>query len=176
MSIFDLLENPKMIHIYALIDPRENEQNIYIGATSDLKRRYRGHISAGKHLSDKSRKDLWINQLLKEELKPYLLLLEKAYMLHFEIWQFERVWEKVADQNGYKIQNENYEHWKKNISFEHRLKAKNRILPLPNELDLKPYPIVNELPSNCIRDNTFENIQLSDLRKISDYRIHYPTE
>ena len=176
MSIFDLLEEPTMIYIYALIDPRENERNIYIGATSDLKRRYRGHISAGKNLNDKTQKDLWINQLLKIELKPYFLLLEKAYMLKFEIWQFERVWEKIANQNGYKIQNEKFEQWKNNISFEHRLKAKNRILPLPNQLDLKAFPIINELHADYIKDKTFENIQLSDLRKISDYKIHYPTE
>lgn len=132
MSIFDTLEKPKLIHIYGLIDPRETKKKIYIGATVNLKRRYGSHITSGKYLYEKKIKDLWINGLVNIELKPYLLLLEKAYMLNFEIWQFERVWERVADENGYEIQNENFNHW--------------------------------------------ENIQLSDLRKISDYKIHYPIE
>lgn len=176
MSIFDILEKPKLIYIYALIDPRENENKIYIGQTVDLKRRYKNHISAGKNLNDKSIKDLWINELLKKELSPYLLLLEKAYMLHFETWQFERVWESVASKNGYEIQNQNFNHWKKKISFEHRLKAKSRILPLPNKLSLESFPIINELSIEHIKDKTFDNIHLSDLRGISDYKIHYPIE
>jgi predicted GIY-YIG superfamily endonuclease len=68
--------NNKEEHIiYGLVDPRTNELR-YIGYTSTLQKRYRNHMQK-KCLEAKSYKNHWIKSLLKENIKPEMIIIEK---------------------------------------------------------------------------------------------------
>lgn len=66
-------KNTKIAYIYALIDPRDNEIR-YIGKTVSPKYRLSGHISESKKYTHY--RAMWINSLLKENLKPIMRILK----------------------------------------------------------------------------------------------------
>jgi hypothetical protein len=64
-----------MIHIYKLIDPR-NDNIRYIGKTVNPYRRIHSHISKAKLMTNKTHSGNWIRSLLFEGLKPRMEIIE----------------------------------------------------------------------------------------------------
>lgn len=62
------------IYIYGLIDPISNLIK-YVGATNDLTIRYHTHLNS---TPDASKRGRWLDSLFKQNLKPYLILLERT--------------------------------------------------------------------------------------------------
>jgi len=93
--LFLLKESAKMkaVYIYGLVDPRTYEIK-YIGASKDLKWRYIYHLSDVRAKLKFNRKllpkDIWISELLSNNLKPIMVILE---MCSEEDWEEkERLW------------------------------------------------------------------------------------
>lgn len=62
-------------HIYGLVDPRNNQLR-YIGQTiGNLNTRYIRHLYNGRH-NPKTHLNCWINNLLKNDLKPEIITIE----------------------------------------------------------------------------------------------------
>lgn len=94
--------------IYALCDPREGRQEIYIGSTVNDKTRFAAHIRDGKSAEltysklkglKVSYKDVWIKQLLLERLKPILVVIDDS-----EIFS-ESDWIKKFSEGDFILQN-----------------------------------------------------------------------
>lgn len=64
------------IFIYGLLDPR-NEIVRYVGFTSDLKRRYRKHLSDAR-CNRGGHRNNWIRKLFSEDILPDIIVLEKV--------------------------------------------------------------------------------------------------
>lgn len=62
-------------YIYALVDPRTDEVR-YVGATIDVTRRYRAHLT--HQLDRDTPRAAWLNELLALGLKPELLVIEES--------------------------------------------------------------------------------------------------
>jgi len=60
--------------IYGLIDPNTNEIR-YIGKAVDLKNRFRNHFNPSRLVS-KTHKNNWLNFLIKDSKKPFVIVLE----------------------------------------------------------------------------------------------------
>lgn len=67
-------------YVYALIDPRDGIVR-YIGVTSEPGVRLLGHYSESK-IYQNSDKDLWISDLLKNNLKPAMMILSYVNMIY----------------------------------------------------------------------------------------------
>ena len=65
------------LYIYALKDPRNGIVK-YVGRTSNIKTRYRKHLSSKKSLQ----KDIWIGELKACGLEPEVIILEKVDRRH----------------------------------------------------------------------------------------------
>jgi hypothetical protein len=73
----------KCAKIYVLIDPRDNSYR-YIGKTkNELNRRLRGHIRSSLN-SVKTKKEYWINSLIKQNLNPIIKLIEECNSSNWE--------------------------------------------------------------------------------------------
>ena len=83
------------IYIYGLIDPKLNLIK-YVGATNDLNDRYSQHITP--RVYDNTQKALWIKQLLQQNLKPYLILLDTVSPQN--AIQSEVKWADMYKSNG----------------------------------------------------------------------------
>lgn len=87
--------------IYCLKDPRDNQPK-YIGKSKDPKKRLQEHIYESKN--KKTKKERWINKLLKLNLKPILnILMEIEEGEHF-IW--EPFFIKKYKDLGFKLVND----------------------------------------------------------------------
>ncbi len=63
--------------IYGLVDPRDGKTK-YVGKSDRPKRRVVVHISRAKCKKRKSKKDVWLLDLVNEGLRPSLKLLEEV--------------------------------------------------------------------------------------------------
>lgn len=82
----------KKSFIYILSDPREGTMKCYIGKTTNLERRFNGHLLA----KDDTKKDRWIRSLISQNLKPLIDVLEEVEGTARSIWgPRERFW--IAD-------------------------------------------------------------------------------
>ena len=65
-----------MLYVYGLLDP-ETKIIRYVGQTNKLQKRLNDHISEAKYSSKFNRKNNWIRFLLKNNLKPEMIVLEE---------------------------------------------------------------------------------------------------
>ena len=73
--------------IYGLIDPRDNIIK-YIGKSINIKTRLYYHIYNAKNSKKrKSRKEIWINKLLKLSYTPTLIILHECNVENFSYWE-----------------------------------------------------------------------------------------
>ncbi|WP_058950883.1 GIY-YIG nuclease family protein [Oceanobacillus picturae] len=90
--------------IYALVDPRLNKNLIYIGHTSDYKRRYYEHTrDSDPSMSIKYIE--WLDELSSFSMKPKMVVLEYDELALYEVIQFESAWIRVALKHGYELVN-----------------------------------------------------------------------
>ncbi len=68
--------------IYALIDPRDNKVR-YIGKANKPKYRLQAHLTD----KTKTHKCSWIKSLLKEDLKPELLIIDEVSFKEWQFWE-----------------------------------------------------------------------------------------
>jgi group I intron endonuclease len=87
--------------IYGLICPKTNTIK-YIGKADDIKRRLRQHIYQSKY-SDNN-KNLWIKNLLKENYKPEIEVIDEVPINDWGYW--EDFWIKYYKFLGYQLMNE----------------------------------------------------------------------
>ncbi len=75
--------------IYKLIDPRDNQIR-YIGKTnqSSINRRLTGHIRSSI-IRNRTKKEKWINSLIKMELKPIIQVIEEC---DHSIWEQREIY------------------------------------------------------------------------------------
>jgi len=95
-----------MRYIYKLIDPTTNEIR-YVGQTNNIKRRYKNHISSSLNENSDSYntyKARWIRKLLKNNIKPIILIIEECLSLE-ESNNREAFFIKKLTDDGYKLTN-----------------------------------------------------------------------
>jgi hypothetical protein len=90
----------KTVYIYGLTEPDNLSEIRYIGKTTDIKRRYRNHL---RKTSIKSKKQDWINSLVKDGKKPNLIIIHKCY--EWEWAEFEIYYIKTYRELGYNLLN-----------------------------------------------------------------------
>lgn len=141
--------------IYALCDPRENRQEIYIGTTVDHKARLTTHIRDGKNdIFSRTKldglktsyKSNWIKKILDEGLKPQLIIIDE-----FETFS-ESDWIRKFAEENFVLQNSR--------------------IDITNCLD--GYGLKGEgtkIIPNIIYQNAIENIQRHDLYKNINRKI-----
>lgn len=76
--------NKEFTYIYGLIDPRTNELR-YVGKTIRLNSRIVEHISKC-HLTN-THKDNWISELIRENLKPIMFVIDVVLTSEWEFWE-----------------------------------------------------------------------------------------
>ena len=92
----------RVVYIYGLIDPRNNELR-YIGKTVNLKDRLYKHLNAAKTLTTDNHKNAWIRGLLNRDLKPIMKILAECTG---DNWQdVERNWIAKYKKNNAKLLN-----------------------------------------------------------------------
>jgi hypothetical protein len=87
----NIIENNKVItdrvYIYGLVDPR-NKEIQYVGKASFPYERLSRHIYSSKYL--KNKKDIWIDLLKQNNMRPFIKILE---ICNFSDWEIrERYW------------------------------------------------------------------------------------
>jgi len=87
--------------IYGLICPKTNQIK-YIGKADDVKRRLRQHIYQSKYSN--SNKNLWIKNLLKEEYKPEIEIIDEVLLENWGYW--EDFWIRYYKFLGFHLINE----------------------------------------------------------------------
>src|SRR5208337_3980565 len=65
-----------MFYVYGLLDPTFHELR-YIGFSSDYIKRYKRHLLPS-NLKENTHKVAWIKRLLKDKLKPDIIVLEEV--------------------------------------------------------------------------------------------------
>lgn len=88
-----------MKYIYALIDPRDRSVR-YVGQTNSLNRRYIEHCNTNKSTT----KDLWLQELRNQGLKPDMALLE-AVKRDKDAGFREKWWIRLAERSGWILDN-----------------------------------------------------------------------
>lgn len=91
-----MLNGDTIIFIYGLVDPRTDIIR-YIGWTINPKRRLRDHLSS-YNLKKNTHKNSWIKQLLCENLRPNIIILEENVYTNFS--ERERYWIKYYKENN----------------------------------------------------------------------------
>jgi len=87
--------------IYALICPKTKHIK-YIGKSDEVKRRLRQHIYQSKYSS--SNKNIWIKNLLKENYKPEIEIIDEVLFDDWGYW--ENFWIKYYKFLGFNLTNE----------------------------------------------------------------------
>ena len=78
----------EVVKIYILLD--ENQQIRYVGKTNQsLDKRLIQHIFEGRN-NNKTKKERWINSLLKKEKTPTIDLIDEVYIDEWSFW--EKYW------------------------------------------------------------------------------------
>lgn len=90
-----------VFYIYILVDPREPNEVRYVGRTKDPIKRISTHITPSK-LLDNTYKNNWIKKLLRDEIIPKLICIEKCTNL-----QRETYWIRYYKSLGFDITNAN---------------------------------------------------------------------
>jgi hypothetical protein len=80
-------------YIYALKDPNTHKIR-YIGSSNNPNKRYKEHISDTKR--EKTKKSNWIKNLIKNNQKPILEILEKTSLNEFEGLEKKYIEEQIA--------------------------------------------------------------------------------
>ena len=169
-SKYDFLEYRT---IYALVDPRTEKNNIYIGMTTNIRNRYSQHK---QHTSNDEKSD-WLSEIESEGLFPYLLILEEEEMYAFEAAQLESVWIRVivTQQNIYHLVNYKYDKQRAWFTFESlKRKASKRRLP-PEFIDdmRKSDEKFHKLPDKYVLDKSLDDIKpsINRVRQENDGKI-----
>lgn len=91
----------KTVKIYILLD--ENQQIKYVGKTNQsLDKRLIQHLFEGRN-NNKTKKERWINSLLKKEKVPTIDLIDEV---HTEEWSFwEKYWISQVKSWGFNLTN-----------------------------------------------------------------------
>lgn len=158
--------------IYGLYDPISNHL-MYIGKTrKNLKTRYRQHLLQAK-TNNKTKKEKWIYNLLLNNLKPDIKIIDSTAKTNEELNQLERFYIEYCLFNGHILTNittggnggTSY------VSLETRKKLSDRNKKY-KVIDLQTLEIFPSMMSVCYKYN-FSTGQLSDhLNKKSNISIH----
>lgn len=128
-------------YIYALFNSDQKHLNVYIGQTTNVRRRYKQHLKSS-------------NQWFKEP--PEVLVLEKTRTSQYEAYQLEAVWLRVALRQNLKIHNSEGD-FQSAWSLWDKLKplAQNRRFPKPSEINnfqmIEDPDLLNHLHASWIR-------------------------
>ena len=82
--------------IYLLKDPR-NDDNKYVGSSNNPEKRLRDHLSKSKR--EHTKKGNWIKSLIKNNLKPILVILKETNQLEYQYWE-EFYIKKLKDEGS----------------------------------------------------------------------------
>jgi hypothetical protein len=96
-------ENYKVLYIYGLYDPRDNEIK-YIGKSKHPKERLVEHIYEGRYMLCDCRKNRWVKELLENELKPYFQIIEEVNDFYGQ--EREKFWIRFYRDNGFELTND----------------------------------------------------------------------
>ena len=91
----------EVVKIYILLD--ENQQIRYVGKTNQsLDKRLIQHIFEGRN-NNKTKKERWINSLLKKEKTPTIDLIDEVYIDEWSFW--EKYWISQIKSWGFNLTN-----------------------------------------------------------------------
>jgi hypothetical protein len=92
----------KIIYIYGLVDPINNEIK-YIGKSNNVETRLKSHLYHSYKNENKTYKERWICNLKKLNLKPNLIILKETNDKEYEYWEMYYI--KFYKDLGYKLTN-----------------------------------------------------------------------
>lgn len=81
------MEEQKIIYIYGLINPLDENDLRYIGKTDNLKRRIKEHVNDAKKCKNNNWKNNWIRKLLNENIRPTIIVIDEIEEINWDYYE-----------------------------------------------------------------------------------------
>lgn len=98
------------VHIYALVDPRDNSIR-YVGVTTNLEERYFAHLGQTEATANKRE---WMKSLRAEGLAPRMFVIETTTGKHAQ--EDEKWWVAELESDGHPLLNAKMGSWSRKRS------------------------------------------------------------